>query len=126
MNDAVVQCERLGWCYMYKADLEWGFCNLMDPRDYKHLGLFWDNQYLLDTEILFSLIFGSFFCPKATESIRYTMYCDRFPVLNYSDDIIGISSSLEEAEAGFRFLCALLQDLGLPASVTKLCPLPGA
>ena len=45
-----------------------------------------------------------------------------FPVYNYSDDIIGISSSLAEAEAGYNFLCALLDDLGLPASAAKLCP----
>ena len=50
------------------------------------------------------------------------MHSYGFPVWNYSDDIIGISSYLEEAEAGYRLLCALLRDLGLPASESKLCP----
>ena len=45
-----------------------------------------------------------------------------FPVYNYSDNLIGISASLAEAEAGYNFLCALLNDLGLPASAAKLCP----
>ena len=63
MIDAVVQCEKIGKCYMYKVDLERAFRNLrVDPRDYKHLGLFWDDLYFLDTGIPFGLIFGSFFC----------------------------------------------------------------
>ena len=63
--DAVVQCERVGECFMYKVDLERAFRNLrVDPADYIHLGLFWNDRYYVDTGIPFGLIFGSFSVKK--------------------------------------------------------------
>ena len=50
---------------MYKVDIERAFRNLrVDPADYKNQGLYWDDQYYIDTGIPFGLIFGSFSAKK--------------------------------------------------------------
>ena len=94
----------------------------MDPLDYKVLGLYWDNGYYLDTGVPFGLIFGSFWCQKTTDAIRHIMQAHGYTIFNYSDDLISISKSLEEAQDAYRFLLALLDDLGLPVSANKLTP----
>ena len=99
MVDAVVQANAQGVCYMFKVDLERAFRNLrVDPLDYKVLGLYWDNSYYLDTGVPFGLIFGSFWCQKTTDAIRHIMQAHGFTIFNYSDDLISINKSLEEAQ----------------------------
>ena len=99
MVDAVVQANAQGVCYMFKVDVERAFRNLrIDPLDYKSLGLYWKNGYYIDTGVPFGLIFGSFYCQKTTDSIRYIMKAHGFTIFNYSDDLISINTSLQEAE----------------------------
>ena len=122
MVDSVVQAESQGQCYLFKIDLEQVFCNLrVDPLDYRLLGLFWNDRYYIDSAIPFGLIFGSFFCQKTIDANRHIMHSYGFTIYNYSD-LIAIHSSLDQAQAAYNFLLALLKDLGLPVSANKLTP----
>lgn len=117
----LVWADQTGRAFMFKVDLERAYRNLrIDPNDYARLGLFWEDVYYLDTSVPFGVKPGAFFCQQVTDAIRYIMHQHGFSMLNYSDDQIIVCPDWDTACQAYIFLLAILRDLGLPVSASKL------
>ena len=110
---------RTPGCMIAKVDISRAFRHLpVDPRDLKFLGLHW-NSYYCDLAIPFGLKFGSCLFQRLSVSIRYLMLLKGYTVCNYIDDML-ILEPRGKASKAFDYLKALLQDLGLTLSNSKL------
>ena len=110
-----------GECLLYKVDLRRAFRQLeTDLADAKFIGLYWQDQYYLDTSIPFGYRHGAVCCQRTTDAIRYIMFNKGFFIFNYIDDLIGCDTP-DIAIQAIQVLVVLLHDLGLPTSLEKLC-----
>ena len=110
-------------CHMLKIDLSRAFRQLkVDPADYPLLCLKWQGSYYLDTAYAFGHRTGSMGCSRLSYFLRYLHSKNGYYLMSYVDDLLG-SETPSKAVASYETLYKLLQDLGIPVSNSKLCPL---
>ena len=106
---------------LYKIDIIRAFRHLrIDPGDLDLLGLKHD-QYYVDGTLPFGFWHGSVFFQCCSNAIRFIM-ADPFgypKLYNYIDDLVytGLPGEIEQS---YHTLLAILQDLGLEISTSKL------
>ena len=106
---------------LYKIDIKRAFRHLrIDPGDLDLLGLKHD-QYYIDGNLPFGFRHGSVFFQRCSDAIRFIM-ADTFGypnLYNYIDDLVytGLPGVIHQS---YHTLLALLQDLGLEISISKL------
>ena len=108
---------------LYKIDISRAFRHIrIDPGDLDLLGLKHD-QLFLDCTLPFGFRHGSVFFQRCTDAVRYIMKkIFNFPYLcNYIDDLI-YTGLPHEIQSSYTTLIALLQELGLEISQSKLVP----
>ena len=110
-----------GKCKLFKIDLSRAFRQLpLDPADIKFTGLFWLGNWYIDLYTPFGYRNGTLFCQRVTDAIRHIMNNLGYYLLNYVDDLIGCEIPRVVYDA-YNCLLELLQALGLPISIEKLC-----
>ena len=106
---------------LYKIDIKRAFRHLrIDSGDLDLLGLKHD-QYYIDGTLPFGFRHGSVFLQRCSDAIRFIM-ADTFGypnLYNYIDDLVytGLPGEIHQS---YNTLLALLQDLGLEISSSKL------
>ena len=108
---------------LYKIDISRAFRHIrIDPGDLDLLGLKHD-QLFLECTLQFGFRHGSVFFQRCTDAVRYIMSKKfKFPYLcNYIDDLI-YTGLPQEIHSSYTTLIALLQELGLEISQSKLVP----
>ena len=106
---------------LYKVDISRAFRHIrIDPGDLDLLGL-QHKQLFIDCTLPFGFRHGSVIFQRCTDAIRYIM-CKKFQfshLYNYIDDMIytGLPDEIQES---YDTLLALLQELGLEISKSKL------
>ena len=106
---------------LYKIDIKRAFRHLtIDPGDLDLLGLKHD-QYYIDGNLPFGFRHGSVFFQRCSDAIRFIMV-DTFGypnLYNYIDDLVytGLPGVIHQS---YNTLLALLQELGLEISISKL------
>ena len=107
---------------LYKVDLQRAFCNLrIDPANYNLLGLSWRQQTYIDVAMPFGFRQGAASCQMCTDAIVYLMWSQKFWVMAYLDDIMGVVKPYQ-ANDTFLTLTHLLKHLGLPSNNKKIEP----
>ncbi len=100
--------------YIYISDLSQAYRQLHnDPLDWGLMGLIWAGLYYVDTSICFGLRTGTTFCQDTTNAVAYIMTHEGHILLVYLDDMADIANTLVVAWQGYRWLKALLKELGL-------------
>ena len=89
----------------------------MDPADCLKLGIKWRNQYYINKSVAFSWVHGTAAYQLLSDSIAFMMK-DKANIHCYFDDYVVV---LPESKANvvFNYLCALLNELGLPLNEHK-------
>ena len=123
--DAVInRLKLLGTeALLYKIDISRAFRHIrIDPGDLDLLGL-QHEQLFIDCMLPFGFRHGSVFFQRCTDAIRFIMKNNfHFPYLyNYIDDLIYIGLP-QDIHTSYSTLMALLQELGLEISQSKLVP----
>ena len=123
--DAVVdRLKMLGTeALLYKIDISRAFRHIrIDPGDLDLLGLKHE-QLFIDCTLPFGFHHGSVFFQRCTDAVRYIMKNNfNFPYLyNYIDDLI-YTGLPHDIYRSYNTLIALLQELGLEISQSKLVP----
>ena len=93
----------------------------IDPANYHLLGLSWHQQTYVDIEMPFGFWQGVSSCQMCTNAIVYLMWSQKFWVMAYLDDIVGVAHPHQTNNA-FLTLTHLLQHLGLPSKDKKVEP----
>ena len=107
---------------LFVADIKRAYRNLRcDPLDWPLTGLMWDNKLYVDTSIAFGLRTGAYFCQRMTNALQAILAAQHCTVLNYIDDICGISPQ-DVASSRFNCLLDTLKTLGLPIAEDKIQP----
>ena len=76
---------------LFKVDLQRAFRNLrIDPANYHLLGLSWCQQTYIDVAMPFGFRQGAASCQMCTDAIVYLMWSQKFWVMAYLDDIVGV------------------------------------
>jgi hypothetical protein len=90
-------------------DLAQAFRQLsLDPFDVKYLGLYWKDQFYVDTAVPFGYCHGTLCIQRVTDLIRHILFKHYgVLVLNYIDDIIGIAPN-SVADVHFKIILNLL------------------
>ena len=106
---------------IYKIDISRAFRHIrIDPGDLDLLGL-QHQQLFIDHTLPFGFRHGSIFFQRCTDAVRFIMKnCFKFPHLyNYIDDLVytGLPDHIYDS---YNTLTALLQELGLEISQSKL------
>ena len=110
-----------GKCLLFKVDLQRAFRQLRtDPKDIHFTGLNWHKKFYIDVAIPFGYRHGSMACQRVTDAIRFIMHQQGHSLFNYIDDLIGCKTP-DQAWQAYKFLCDLLEKLGMPISKDKLC-----
>ena len=110
-------------CYLYSTDIARAYRNLpLDPLSWPLTCIQHAGSLYCDISLPFGARWSAHACQRTTDAIRHIMTINGHTVLNYIDDICGVASSKEGAEAGFKLLQATLADLGLPEATDKACP----
>ena len=101
-------------------DLMLAYSNLrIDPMGYKVLGLSWRQHTYVDITLPFGFKQSVSGCTLVTDTVTFLMWTQRHWVLNYLDDIIGVSKASDSSNT-FRTLHNLLDSLGLPINFKKV------
>ena len=109
--------QRLGTtALMYKKDLKKAYRQLyIDPGDLHLLGYVWGDKVYIDLCLAMGIRSAAQLCQRVTTAV--TEICE-FEVINYLDDICGISNCTV-AHEDYQFLSDLLLKLGLQESTEK-------
>ena len=109
--------------FLYSIDIARAYRNFhSDPLDWPLQGIAFAGELLIDTALLFGSRNSLFFMQKIAEFIARHLTMKGACVLIYLDDLVGVASTMEEAEEQYAWCCELLGDLGLPLAVNKLAP----
>ena len=116
------QVRALGkGCKLYKVDISRAFRHVkLDPFEYDLLGLRHE-RYYVDTCLPFGYRNGSALFQRLSDAVRHIMRQQKYDVINYIDDILGIDLP-SRIDASFDALCKLLPELGFQISRKKLEP----
>ena len=107
--------------HIYKRDLRHAYRQIpVDPRDYRYLGYFWNNNYYFDTVLAMGQRNAAMACSRTTDAIMFMHAQDGFDGANYLDDLIGVADPGASA-AAFNALGELLHELGLEENHDKAC-----
>ena len=122
IDDITAQVVKLGrGCLLYKVDISRAFRHIkMDSSDYDKLGLNWDGFYF-DSCLPFGFKHGSKIFQRTSDAVRFIMSKQNYDIINYIDDLIGFGLP-STAHNSFKYLCELLEQLGLTISTKKLVP----
>ena len=114
------QIKALGrGCKLYKIDISRAFQHVkLDPKEYDLLGLH-HKRYYIDTCLPFEYRNGSALFQHLRDSVHHIMCQRHYDVINYIDDILGISLP-SQIDASFNVLHQLLQEFGFQISEKKL------
>ena len=123
-DDITTQLKKLGpGMHLFKVNVSRAFQHIcMDPRDYDLLGLEWQKNALIEVLLLFDVCHGMQIFQRLSDAVRFLMPKHGFNILNYVDDLIGVGMP-SVAERAFKYLLALMDELGLDVSKKKLVPL---
>ena len=106
-------------CHIYKLDISRALMHVkLDPRDYNLLGLRHYGHYV-DTCLPFGYRHGSAIFQRLRNAIGHIMMQHQYDVINYIDDVIGVSLPSITSTA-FTELQSLVRQLGFDVSVKKL------
>ena len=91
VDDITTELTHLGrGALLCKVDISRAFCHVkVDPGDYDLLGLQWHGFYV-DTCVTFGTRHGSQIFQRLSDGIRYIMREKGFPLIDYTDDYIGV------------------------------------
>lgn len=92
------------------------------PRDWPLLGIMYGNSTYLDTALPFGARMSSFYMQRIAEFLCRALQARGMTALMYLDDLLVISSSLEEATSNHHTALELLGSLGLPVAPHKVAP----
>ena len=120
IDDITAQIIRLGHgCLLYKVDISRAFRHIIIyPSEYDKLGLNWDGFYF-DSCLPFGFKHGSKIFQRTSDAVRYIIRNQNYDIINYIDDLIdfGLPSTVHNS---YKYLCELLEKLGLTISSKKL------
>ena len=109
-------------CVLFKFDVARAFCNLrVDPVDSLKFGIKWNGSYYMDLVVVFGFIHRSTAFQILPDAIAHIVAKADIKILCYIDDYISVVPKAK-AEEKFRFVCDLLDELGLPLNRDKLTP----
>ena len=122
IDDITAQIIRLGHgCLLYKVDISRAFRHIkIDPSEYDKLGLNWDGFYF-DSCLPFGFKHGSKIFQRTSDTVRYIMSNQNYDIINYIDDLFGFGLP-STVHNSYKYLCELLEKLGLTISSKKLVP----
>ena len=107
--------------HIYKRDLRHAYRQIpVDPRDFRYLGYFWNDDYYFDTVLAMGQRNAAMACSRTTDAIMYMHAQDGFEGTNYLDDLIGVADPSASALA-YNALGELLHELGLEENTNKAC-----
>ena len=107
---------------MFKVNLQRAFRNLrIDPANYHLLGLSWRHQTYVDVAMPFGFRQGASSFQICTDAIVYLMWSQKFWVMAYQDNIVGVVHP-HQANNAFLTITHLLQHLGLSSNEKKVEP----
>ena len=122
----VLRCGR--GSFMWKRDLSRFFLQIpMDPNEYHRVCMIWRGLFFFFLGLAFGLRHSGLQGQRLTDAVSWihrrqglvTSDERMFNVVNYSDDLGGVESSLARAADSFTQLSSLFQDLGLDESIKK-------
>ena len=122
IDDITAQIIRLGHgCLLYKVDISRAFRHIkVDPSEYDKLGLNWEGFYF-DSCLPFGFKHGSKIFQRTSDAVKYIMSNQNYDIINYIDDLIGFGLP-STVHNSYKYLCELLEKLGLTISSKKLFP----
>ena len=115
-------------CWMWKRDLARFFLQLpLDPSEYRHVCVVWRGLFFFFLALAFGLRHSGLNGQKVTDALSWILrrlgldHCvgKMFNCCNYVDDMGGVEKTKARAEAAFKTLGWLLEDLGLEESTDK-------
>jgi hypothetical protein len=107
---------------LYKIDLARAFRKIkIDPADIFNLGLNVDGSLYLDPAAPFGWRSGTLSCQHIMDCIRYILKARGVTVINYIDDLIGVSPR-ELVDQHFNITKDLLEELNFQISTEKTVP----
>ena len=120
VDHLTAELTKLGrGAHIFKIDVSRAFRHLkMDLYDFDLLGLNWNGAYI-DTCLPFGTRHGSQFFQRTSDAVRYIMRRRGFDIINYIDDFLGFGTR-STAQASFKALYKIMQELGLTISEKKL------
>ena len=107
---------------MHKIDLSRAFRQLkVDPYDFPLLCLEWQGKFYVDGAYAFGHRTGSMACSRLSDFLRYVQNTRGFYTMSYVDDLLG-AELRSKARGSYKSMVALLQELTIPISTSKLTP----
>ena len=114
--------------FLWKRDLSRYFLQLpLCPTEYRRVGIIWRGLTFFFIGLMFGLRHSGLQGQKVTDAVAWihrqqgldTAEQKSFHIVNYSDDLGGVESTLERAQRSFLGIADLLLDLGLKESKSK-------
>jgi hypothetical protein len=107
---------------LFKVDLARAFRQIpLDPLDAAYVGIHWQGVDYIDTAVPFGWRHGSAACQRITDAIRYILKKYGVTIVNYIDNLIGISP-VHDADRAFKLTLNMLQEIGLVIAIDKTVP----
>ena len=122
----VLRCGRNS--FLWKRDLSRFFLQIpMDPSEYHRVCMVWRGLFFFFLGLAFGLRHSGLQGQRLTDAVSWihrrlgleTSEEEMFNVVNYSDDLGGVESTMARATQSFLMLGSLFKDLGLDESVKK-------
>ena len=107
---------------IYKRDLRHAYRQIpVDPRDYRYLGYYWDEEFYFDTVLAMGQRNAAMACSRTTNAVMHMHRQAGHVGTSYLDDLIGVAKP-EMGDVAYDSLGILLEELGLSENYTKACP----
>ena len=104
---------------IYKRDLRHAYRQIpVDPRDYRYLGYYWDEEFYFDTVLAMGQRNAAMACSRTTNAVMHMHRQAGHVGTSYLDDLIGVAKP-EMGDVAYDSLGILLEELGLSENYTK-------